>query len=431
MEVNKVHYLNGFGNYLSSEAKLGALPAHQNSPQQPPLGLIAEQISGCSFTTLRNDNLHTWLYRIQPSVCQSEFTLYSKLEFITPPFKIPTPPTAMRWNPILPTDQNHDWLHSLTAWVGQGSPQQLTGAVVYHYNCNKDMTSFFCNADGELLILPQQGRLSVRTELGLLNVAPGELGLIPRGIKFQVLCTDKVALGYACENFGTPFKLPELGVIGANGLANARDFQIPSAAFEDCYDSCTLLQKFEGRCWQTTLSHSPLDVVAWHGNYVPYKYNFKHFNTINTVSFDHPDPSIFTVLTSPSHLAGTANLDLVIFPPRWIVANHTFRPPYYHRNVMSEFMGLIHGQYDAKSKGLVPGGASLHNRMTPHGPDTQVYQQASTQNLGPEYQQKGLAFMLESRLAWQVSDKAQHAPWLQTDYLACWQGFTRKFAQSQ
>ena len=427
MDGKKINYQTGFDNYFSSEAIAGALPRNQNSPQQVPMGLYAEQINGHAFTTPRAQNRHSWLYRIKPSVCQSVFNLYTGCIFPEWPYSKPTPPTAMRWDPPALNTKNLDWLHGLQCWASNDSPQQLKGSAVYLYQCNTTMKDYHCNADGEWIILPVVGTLKLLTELGALEVAPEEIAVIPRGIKFQVTQSNELALGYACENYGTALQLPELGVIGANGLAHPRHFEVPTASYYDKQGEYNVLQKFQGHCWQTRLDHSPLDVVAWHGNYVPYKYNFKHFNTINTVSYDHIDPSIFTLLTSPSSQAGVANLDLVIFPPRWLVAEHTFRPPYFHRNVMSELMGLIRGQYDAKAHGFKPGGISIHNRMTPHGPDATTYQSAVKQKQDPDYYDAGIAFMFESRFAWQITEKALNSASLQTNYVNCWYDFDRNF----
>jgi homogentisate 1,2-dioxygenase len=283
----------------------------------------------------------------------------------------------------------------------------------------------FVNADGEFLIVPQLGRLAIATELGLLDLRPGEIGVVPRGVRFRVALPDGTARGYVCENYGAIFRLPELGPIGSNGLANARDFLTPMAWFEDVDRPVTLIQKFQGGLWQTLLDHSPLDVVAWHGNLAPYKYDLAHFNTINSVSYDHPDPSIFTVLTSPSEMTGTANCDFVIFPPRWMVAEDTFRPPWFHRNVMSEFMGLIHGVYDAKQRGFAPGGASLHNSMSSHGPDKASYDKAVAATLAPHKIDDTMAFMFESRWVIRPTRFAAEAPFAQPDYESCWTGFTK------
>ena len=285
----------------------------------------------------------------------------------------------------------------------------------------------FYDADGELLIVPQQGSLTLHTEMGVLNVVPGEIALLPRGIRFRVTLPDGTARGYVCENYGMPFRLPELGPLGANGLAAARDFLAPVAAFEDREGEFELVCKFGGRFWSMALGHSPLDVVAWHGNYTPCKYDLARFNTIGTVSFDHPDPSIFTVLTAPSDTSGWANCDFVIFPPRWMVAEDTFRPPWFHRNVASEFMGLVHGAYDAKAEGFLPGGMSLHNAMTGHGPDAGTFANASTAELAPHKIENTLAFMFESRWAFAPTRFALECPERQRDYTDCWKGFRKNF----
>jgi len=302
----------------------------------------------------------------------------------------------------------------------------LSGLAIHIYAATKNMAdTFFYNADGELLIVPQEGGLDIRTEMGNLHVKPKEIAVIPRGVKFQVNLVEGKGRGYICENYGQPFELPSLGPIGANGLANPRDFLSPTAAFEDKEGKYYLVAKMAGKFWQASLKHSPLDVVAWHGNYAPYKYDLATFNTLNTVSFDHPDPSIFTVLTSPSSILGVANVDFVIFPPRWMVAENTFRPPYYHRNVMSEFMGLIEGVYDAKTEGFTPFGSSLHNMMSAHGPDAATFEKATHAALMPEKQQATLAFMFESRLLLHPTKQALEHKTLQTDYAQCWQGLTK------
>lgn len=422
----------GFGNHFESEAVTGALVIGKNSPQQVPFGLYAEQLSGTAFTAPRHTNLYTWLYRIRPSVVHGEFTP-AEQPFLAPipPDVAYTPPTQMRWDPMPYPEKPCHFIDGLVTFAGNGSIDMQTGAAIHIYAATRSMQDeYFYNADGEFLIVPQEGRLRFKTELGALDVKPGEIIVIPRGVKFQVHLLDEKARGYVCENFGLPFRLPDLGVIGANGLANPRDFHAPRASFEEREGRFTLLTKFQGRLWQAVISHSPLDVVAWHGNYVPYKYDLSLFNTINTVSFDHPDPSIFTVLTSPSGLPGTANIDFVIFPPRWMVAQDTFRPPYYHRNIMSEFMGLIHGKYDAKETGFIPGGSSLHNCMSAHGPDADAYNKAVTSSLEPEYYDNTLAFMFESRQVWRLTSFAYRADFRQKDYLACWQGLQAAFKQA-
>ena len=424
-----LNYLSGFGNHFASEALPGSLP-ERNSPQNVPLGLYAEQLSGTAFTVPRAHNLKTWLYRINPSVKHSRFEHVSKpLNLISAPIKTLCPPTQMRWNKLDMPDEEVDFIDGLTTKMANGDVTSLNGSAIHIYRANKSMQRYFYNADGELLIIPQQGRLQIYTELGDLEIEPLEIAIIPRGIKFQVHLPDSQSYGYVNENYGVPFQLPELGPIGSNGLANPRDFLAPVARFENLKGKFELLCKFEGELWRSEISASPFDVVAWHGNYVPYKYDLRKFNTIGTVSFDHPDPSIFTVLTSPSNTPGMANVDFVIFPPRWMVALDTFRPPWYHRNIMSEYMGLLVGQYDAKPDGFVPGGSSLHNRMAAHGPDGEACTKAMNKQLNPEYLGNTMAFMLESSMTWRVTDFALTTDKFQPNYLDCWQSIPVLFKE--
>jgi homogentisate 1,2-dioxygenase len=426
-----LRYHAGFRNHVATEALPGALPEGQNSPQRCPYGLYAEQVSGTAFTAPRGHNLRSWLYRIRPSVVQSAYREIAPGQVRTAPFgRATADPNQMRWDPLPLPSTPTDFLAGLFTMAGNGDAGAQAGCAVHVYAFNADMTArFFYDADGELLIVPQLGTLHLRTELGRLDVAPGEIALVPRGLKFQVRLAPggEAARGYVCENYGRPLELPGLGPIGANGLANPRDFLYPQAWYEDAAGEFELVAKFGGRFWAARLDHSPLDVVAWHGNYAPCKYDLARFNTINTVSFDHPDPSIFTVLTAPSDTPGTANLDFVIFPPRWMVAEHTFRPPWFHRNVMSEFMGLVRGRYDAKAEGFVPGGASLHNCMSPHGPDAATFEQASRAELTPQYLGDTLAFMFESRYPFHPTEAALAAPFRQRDYVQVWQGLRAHF----
>lgn len=416
-------YQSGFGNEFATEALPGALPIGQNSPQQAPFGLYAEQLSGTAFTAPRAANRRSWLYRIRPSVQHKPFRQISSRFVRSAPFnETPPTPNQLRWNPLpLPTEPT-DFVDGLTTIAGND------GIGIHIYAANRSMQDrFFYNADGELLIVPELGGLRFHTELGILEVAPKEICVIPRGVRFYVELLGAEARGYVCENYGAMFKLPDLGPIGANGLANPRDFQTPVAAYEDRDGEFKLIAKFCGNLWEAEINHSPLDVVAWHGNYAPYKYDLTRFNTINTVSFDHPDPSIFTVLTSPTDTPGTANCDFVIFPARWMVAEHTFRPPYFHRNVMNEYMGLICGVYDAKKTGFVPGGASLHNCMSGHGPDADTFEKASHADLTPQRYENTLAFMFESHSVIRPTKFAMETLALQRDYFECWQGLKKNF----
>ena len=427
-----MNYLSGFGNEHASEALKGTLPDGQNSPQVVNHGLYAEQLSGSPFTAPRTHNKRTWLYRIRPSVVSKPFSpLKHKTLRGTPFSEEPSSPNQLRWDPLEPSPTGADFIDGLFTIAGGGCSASWSGLGVHIYNANKSMKlskRYFYNADGEMLFVPQTGTLLMRTEMGQMEVAPGEIAVIPRGVKFAVDFPDGASYGYVCENYGALFTLPDLGPIGANGLANPRDFLSPVASYEDIDEDFELITKYNGSLWSCEIDHSPLDVVGWHGNYAPYKYDLSKFNTINTVSFDHPDPSIFTVLTSPSHPAGTANIDFVIFPPRWMVAENTFRPPYFHRNIMSEFMGLIHGVYDAKEGGgFAPGGFSLHNCMSAHGPDAGSFDKASEAELKPQYLDETLAFMFESRYIMHPTKFAMDTKALQKDYYECWQELPKSF----
>lgn len=371
------------------------------------------------------------MYRIRPSAAQGKYQpIASNLLRSGPVTEVPAPPDPMRWDALdLPAEET-DFIDGLVTMAANGDLHTQTGSAVHMYLANRDMANrFFYNADGELLIVPQQGAILARTELGNLHVPPGEILVIPRGIKFQIQLPEGTARGYICENYGAPLTLPERGPVGANGYANDRDFHYPVACFEDIDGEFELVAKFAGNLFSCRLDHSPLDVVAWVGTSAPYKYNLSRFNVINTVSFDHPDPSIFTVLTSQSDTPGVANVDFVIFPPRWMVAENTFRPPWYHRNVMSEFMGLIHGTYDAKEQGFVPGGASLHNCMSPHGPEAEVFDKARAAELKPVRYKDTMAFMFESRFIYAPTRFALESNTRQTDYIDCWKGLKKHFSR--
>jgi homogentisate 1,2-dioxygenase len=419
-----LRYMCGFGGHFESEAVEGALPRGRNSPQRPPFGLYAEQLSGTSFTSPRHENRRSWLYRMRPTADHLPFTPYEGAPlFGAPPSPEPLAPNRLRWDPPnLP--EGKDFIDGLVTVLHARRPEVLEGCAVHVYRASKSMDRrLFVDADGELVIVPQQGSIELQTELGRLEIAPGSIGVVPRGIKFRVAPVDGEARGYIAENYGLALRLPELGPIGSNGLANPRDFEAPVAWFEDSEKPTEVVQKSLGHLWTTTLDHSPLDVVAWHGNTAPYRYDLSRFNAINSVSFDHPDPSIFTVLTSPSNVPGRANADFVIFPPRWIVAEDTFRPPWFHRNVMSEAMGLIHGAYDAKAEGFAPGGLSLHNLMSGHGPDVESWRKASEAELKPVRVEGTMAFMVETCWPYRPTQWAlEHA---QSDYDRAWAGFPK------
>ena len=425
-----LNYLSGFGNEFATEAETGALPYGQNSPQKAPLGLYTEQLSGSPFTAPRHLNRRTWTYRIRPSVMHKPYVrIANSLVRSTPFDEVETTPSQLRWDPIALPDKPTDFLDGLTTLAGNGDLTMHSGVAIHLYAANRSMTDrFFYSADGELLFVPQLGDLRLHTELGILDLTAGEIAIVPRGTKFRVELMNQAARGYLLENYGQTLRLPELGPIGANGLASARDFLTPVAAYDDRDGAkFEVVAKFQGNLWSSEFDHSPLDVVAWHGNYAPYKYDLALFNCINTVSFDHPDPSIYTVLSAPSNVPGTANCDFAIFPPRWMVAEHTFRPPWFHRNLMNEFMGLVFGAYDAKAEGFVPGGASLHNCMAGHGPDAETFERASAAELKPQYLANTLAFMFETQLVVRPTEFAMNTRILQHEYFECWQGLKKHF----
>jgi homogentisate 1,2-dioxygenase len=420
-------YQNGFGNTFSSQAIKGALPEGRNAPQRAPKGLYTEVLSGTAFTAPRAENLSTWLYKLRPSAMHRPYRRIANGLVRSGPFtEVEVPPNRLRWDPMSIAAKPADFIDGLATLAGSGDPAAQAGLAVHIYRANRSMSErYFWNADGELMFVPQQGALELFTELGRIELKPGEIAVVPRGMKFKVL-VDGAVRGYLCENYGPAFRLPELGPIGSQGLAQPRDFLAPVAAFEERNGKLQVIAKFQGGLWASDFTHSPLDVVAWHGDYVPYKYDLARFMVINTVSFDHPDPSIFTVLTSPSGQPGVANCDFVIFPPRWLVAEDTFRPPWFHRNVMSELMGLVHGAYDAKAEGFLPGGVSIHNSMSAHGPDLATFEKASAAELKPHKIENTLAFMWESRYVFRPTRFAMAARELQKDYDRVWDGFKKR-----
>ena len=387
MSAAPLAYQSGFGNQFATEAQPGALPQGRNSPQRAAHGLYAELVSGSAFTAPRADNRRSWLYRRQPSVVSGRHQAYAQPLWTTGAAGgVAVPPDPLRWHPFAPVDGAHDFIAGLRTVCANGDADAQLGMAALVYSCNQAMgRRALVNADGELLLVPQQGRLRITTELG---------------------------------------------PIGSNGLANPRDFLAPVAAYQ-ADDAASgpwqIVRKFGGRLWANQQPGTPFNVVAWHGNLTPVKYDTAHFMAIGSISFDHPDPSIFTVLTSPSDTPGTANCDFVIFPPRWMVAEDTFRPPWYHRNLMAEFMGLVHGQYDAKPEGFRPGGASLHNTMVPHGPDAEAFAKASAAPLAPHKLDHTLAFMFESRYRLVPTAWAMGGGQLDTTYAACWAGLHDTF----
>jgi homogentisate 1,2-dioxygenase len=424
-------YMSGFGNSFETEALPGALPIGRNSPQKVTYGLYAEQLSGSPFTAPQGANQRSWLYRIRPTVRHTgRFQRIERGLIRTAPERDESELTIgqLRWGPIPIPKEKLTFVTGLRTITTAGDCEAMAGMASHVLLVTQSMVrEHFFNADGEMLIVAQDNKLRFKTEFGVIDIEPGEVAIIPRGVIFRAELTDGPARAYVCENYGGSFTLPNRGPIGANCLANARDFLTPVACYEDSEEPCTLFVKWGGELFRTQVPHSPIDVVAWHGNYAPYKYDLRRFSPVGALAFDHPDPSIYTVMTSPSETPGTANVDFVIFPERWQVAENTFRPPWYHRNIMSEFMGLVYGVYDAKPEGFVPGGMSLHNTMLPHGPDQDAFQHASNVELEPVKLTNTLAFMFETRFRQRVTKYAANLDSRQDDYIDCWSGLKKHF----
>lgn len=424
-------YQSGLGNHFETEALPGALPEGRNSPQKCAYGLYGEQLSGSAFTAPGHANERTWCYRIRPSVCHSGRYRAIELPYWkSAPHRVQdtTSLGQYRWDPIPHASESLTWVSGMRTMTTAGDVAVQSGMASHVYLVTESMKdAYFQSADSELLVVPQAGRLRFRTELGVIDLQPGEIAILPRGLVYTVDVLEGPARGFVCENYGQRFVLPERGPIGANCMANQRDFKAPVAAFEDNETTSTMIIKWCGSFHECTIAQSPLDVVAWHGNYYPVKYDLANYCPVGAILFDHPDPSIFTVLTAPSSVPGTANIDFVLFTERWLVAEDTFRPPWYHRNVMSELMGNIHGIYDAKPKGFVPGGLSLHNVMLPHGPDANAFEGASNATLAPEKLADTMSFMFETRFPQQLTEFAAHEAPLQDDYVDCWSGLQKKF----
>ncbi len=426
-------YMPGFGNDFETEALPGALPQGMNSPQKCAYGLYAEQLSGTAFTAHPPER--TWCYRIRPSVKHS--SRYKKIEV---PYWASAPCVdndiislgQYRWDPVDANGEELNWITGMRTMTTAGDVNTQVGMASHVYLVTESMVDdYFFSADSELLVVPQQGKLRFFTELGIIDIQPQEIAIIPRGLVYRVELLEGPARGFVCENYGQKFEMPGRGPIGANCLANPRDFRAPVAAFEDREVTSTITVKWCGQFHQTEITQSPLDVVAWHGNYAPVKYDLTAYCPVGAILYDHPDPSIFTVLTAPSGTPGTANIDFVLFRERWLVAENTFRPPWYHKNIMSELMGNIYGIYDAKPEGFVPGGMSLHNMMLPHGPDKQAFEGASTAELGADKLDNTMAFMFETRFPQHLTPFAAKEAPLQDDYIKVWEDLEKHYDGSK
>ena len=445
-EDGSLKYNPGFGNLACSEALPGALPAGQNNPQRCPYGLYAEQLSGTAFTKPRKENARVWLYRIRPSVQHAPMEALPQSDTFggVHSLDMNPDPNQMRWMPVdIESSARVTFVQGLKTYGAAGDPTLKHGLAVHYFTANAPMgDSCMVNCDGDFLIVPQKGVMRVRTEFGIMRVEPNEICVVQRGMRFSVDPSDDnesgELRGYILEIYAKHFDLPDLGPIGSNGLANPQDFLSPVAWYEDRDCDFVCITKYGGRLFQSTMAFSPYNVVAFRGNYLPYKYDLRKFNCMNSVTYDHPDPSIYTVLTCQTDEAGVAVADFVIFPPRWMAMENTFRPPWYHRNTMSEFMGMIWGEYDAKGgskgsdgkpKGFVPGGASLHSCMVPHGPDAGTFSKASKINglQQPVFFDKGLAFMFETTYMLKLSKWALEGDHRDKEYYKCWASLPHQF----
>ncbi|MBR0754410.1 homogentisate 1,2-dioxygenase [Bradyrhizobium jicamae] len=425
-------YMSGFGNEFETESLPGALPRGQNSPQKAPYGLYSELISGTTFSAIRSRNRRTYMFRIHPSVQAPKYRRIDNKLICTPPFEEPPLPNNMRWDPFEVSGEPADFIDGLATMCGAGNPMAHTGVAIHLYRANRSMTErIFANNDGEMIVMPQTGKLRIPTEMGILDAVPGEFVVIPRGIRFRVELLQGASRGFVCENFGLAFHLPELGLIGSNGLANAADFMAPVAAYEDRNGTFQLVQKFAGNLWATETAYSPLDVVAWRGSLTPLKYNAEDFVALGTVSVDHPDPSIFCALTSPADPIGGPNVDMMILPPRWLVSEHSFRPPGFHRNSVCEVVTLIKGMHQGKTGGFQPGGLSIHNNYAPHGPDVTTLEMGREAELKPQKLEGGLSFMFETRYPLAITPFAHNATEFQSDVIGPWQEFKRYFSTAR
>ncbi|KAH9874017.1 hypothetical protein IAQ61_004645 [Plenodomus lingam] len=379
------NYQAGWGNRHQSEVIPGTLPVAQNNPQEVRFGLYTEGITYSAFAAPRAHNYSTYMYRCRPAAAHNGYVPFESKSNIQNCFlslnpKVATLPEQAEWRPFpLPKEEEKiDFANGLHTLAGSGDPNIREGLALYVYMINSSMERrAFCNADGDFLICAQLGTLDIVTEMGKIFLQPGEICVIQRGIRFCMnLAPDtKVARGYITEVWGSMWELPDLGPLGGHGLANPRDFLYPVAAIDDnLHVDWQIVNKINGELVAIQQDHSPFDLVAWHGNVVPYKYDLTKFSSQNSTSIDHTDPSIFTVLTAKSRDPLTPLADFLWFGPRWDVATNTFRLPYFHRNSASEFLACLYGQGLGRSDDFQPGGGSFEGGHTPHGGFHEGYQ---------------------------------------------------------
>jgi homogentisate 1,2-dioxygenase len=423
----------GFCNFHESETLPGALPVDQNSPRSSPYGLYAEQLNATGFVAPREANRRSWMYRIRPSAEQGPLAPLAHERLRGDFSGEPVEANLAGWGPLPFPASPTDFVDGLATLGGAGSPSSRRGYAVHLYAANRGMEDrCFSDADGDLLLLPEEGSLTLLTELGVLQVHPGQLALVPRGVRFSVLLGGSRARGYVGESFGRPFSLPERGPVGANGLADARHFRGPVARHEErLCPGYRVTVKLGGALFEATQDHSPFDVVAWHGNHFPTVYDLAAFSPAGNARVDHIDPSIHTVLTSPLDEAGANGLDLVVFTPRWDATEHTFRPPYFHRNVATELNGIIREVASAGSP-FARGCCFLTPSFTPHGVlATGVERTLALDDERADQARRSadssLWFQFESTLPFSPTAWARTAPNRVDDWPLVWGAYRRHF----
>jgi homogentisate 1,2-dioxygenase len=425
--------LEGFGAPLQSEALPGALPLHQNSPRHAPYGLYPEQLSGTAFGLPRHKNLRTWLYRIRPSAQQSPFRPLRHETFTTAFTSEPVEPNLFGWRPCPIPSAGQDFVDGIVTLGGAGDGHSRRGYALHWFTANRSMDNrAFCNADGDFLLVPQLGELTLVTELGVLEVGTGQIALLPRGLRYSVVLRSPAARGFIAEVYGRHFELPERGVIGANGLADARHFRTSTAWFEDRLElGYRITSKLGGVLYDAQQDYSPYDVVAWHGNYVPYVYDLAAFVPVSNVRVDHPDPSIYSVVSCPLDETGSNLLDLIVFPPRWDPTEHTFRPPFFHRNATMEWNAVVRS--DSSDGALFESGVSfLTPPMTPHGVTSAAVERAfrldeATAAVPHRSSDQSLWIQFESSLPLQLSPLAREPSRAILDWPTVWGAYRNHF----
>ncbi|GAD98612.1 homogentisate 1,2-dioxygenase, putative [Paecilomyces variotii No. 5] len=390
-EGDPYRYQVGFGNRFVSEAVPDTIPRDgRNLPQRANYDLYIEQLNGTTFVTCRKDMFNVWFHRIRPSCAHKALKPLEYKHDIVSVFSsqnegVSFVPFNNEWGPLeipLESKPTNFW-QGIKTILGHGDPTLKEGVAVHQYAANLSMDKeAFVNHDGDYLFVPQQGRLDIQTELGRMMVLPGELFVIPAGLRFKVSLPDGPSRGYIQEIFGSHFELPDLGPIGSNGLALPQDFEIPVASYDLDTSSWEIITKLAGKLYHYEQAHTPFDVVGWHGNYVPYKYEIEKLLALSS-SKDQLDPSAYTILTAKSKIPGVSITDFCAFTPKWVNSLNSWRPPYYHRTMGAEVMGMVRGEYGGSAKTLEPGALTCDNAYVPHGETYDAWKKHAFVDLEP------------------------------------------------